>query len=346
MRLHTMFKKLSQKREPGTFGVGATGVFLRKVFIPSYQVLRGRRLDLLQAEWMVQGLFSRQWQRRYDRIDRAKQPYKDICCETEFGPELKYYLPYAYWHYLNGTLRGTSSFKDTSPFYFFSPRHVEHEGLRRWILDPEIPNSEDHNFTYSYRRWAPVPLKEMYRSALAFGFDKPLVIISNKFNNEWNKGPINYLTTELLGQMAARLTPHFTVIYNRPGSDMIVVDHNDTQSFDDKAYLKTNYPSVHLAEDLFQKHQSEVTSFNHFQLALYAQCERFISVQGGNSVLASYFGGTNLVFQRAGQEIFFNELSTIYPRLAGTRCLGFSTYESLLEAIDLHYLESVPAQVS
>jgi len=338
--LQAMFKDISKKRQPGTFAAGATGVFLRKVVIPSYRVLRGRQLDQLQAEWMVQGLFSRQWQRRYNRLDRMKRPYKDIRCDTEFGPELKYYLPYAYWHYLNGTLRSTSSFKDTAPFYFFSPRHIEREGQRQWVLDPEIPNSEDHNFSYSYRRWAQVPLRAHYQSALNFGFSKPILIVSNKFNREWNAPPVNFLSLDALSQLFDRLTPHYTVVYNRPGSDMIVVDHNDAQSFNDKTYLRRHYPNVFLAEDLYAQYRDAVTSFNHFQLALYAQCERFISVQGGNSILASYFGGTNLIFQRKGQEIFFNELDTIYPRLAGTNCIGSSSYEDLLKDVETRYLSS------
>jgi hypothetical protein len=250
-------------------------------------------------------------------------------------------LPYAYWHYLNGTLRSTSSFKDTAPLYFFSPHHTEHPGQRQWLLDPEIPNSEDHNFTYSYRRWAQVPLKATYQSALHFGFNKPFVIISNKFNREWESAPVNFLSLEVLSQLFDRLTPHYTVVYNRPGADMIVVDHNDAQSFNDKAYLRQHYPEVFLAEDLYARHRNAVTSFNHFQLALYAQCERFISVQGGNSILASYFGGTNFVFQRKGQEIFFNELDTIYPRLAGTKCVGVNTYDDLLKSVEAAYLPAV-----
>jgi len=333
-----MFKDITKKRRPGTFAVGATGLFLRTVVIPGLRVLRGRKVDQLQAEWVVQGLFSRQWQRRYDRLDRQKHPYKDVVCEAEFGAELKYYLPYAYWHHLNGTLRSTSSFKHTSPFYFFSPNHLEREGQRQWLLDPEIPNSEDHNFTYSYRRWAQVPLKATYQSVLNFGFSKPILIISNKFNREWEGPPVNFLSIDVLAQLFDRLTPHYTIVYNRPGADMIVVDHNDMQSFNDKAYLREHYPNVWLAEDLYARHRQEVTSFNHFQLALYSQCEHFISVQGGNSVLTSYFGGTNLVYQRRGHEIFFNELETFYPQLAGTRCIGVNTYEDLLKEVESKYL--------
>ena len=44
------------------------------------------------------------------------------------------------------------------------------------------------------------------------------------------------------------------------------------------------------------------------------------------------------MYQREGNEIFFGELNTIYPRLAGTACHGFSDYESLPPAaVERHY---------
>ena len=184
--------RLIQKRTPGSFSEGLTGKVLRRIIIPAYRKKTGRKLSQLQAEWLVQGVFNRLWQYRFAVRDSLPRPYKEVSCECEFGPELKHYLPYAYWHHLNGTLKKTISFAETRPFYFFSPDHEERAGTRRYILDPNVPNSEDHNFSYSYRRWAIVPLKETYRKGLSFGFDKPLVIISNKFNREWNGYPVNF----------------------------------------------------------------------------------------------------------------------------------------------------------
>lgn len=332
---------ITKKRSPGTFSTGLMGKVLRKIVIPFFKQRTGRELNLMQAEWFVQGLFTRAWQHRFALRDRLARPYREIACETEFGPELKHYLPYAYWHFLNGTLSKTISFAGTRPFYFFSPSHVERAGERRYILDPDIPNSEDHSFSFSYRRWARVPLKETYRTVLNFGFTKPLLIISNKFNLEWGGKVVNYLSAEILEVLVERLLPQYTVVYNRPGGALIVADHNDIQDLNEKDYLRAKFPQLLLAEDVFAQKKNEVDGFNHFQLCLYAQCERFISVQGGNSVLASYFGGTNLIFQRRGQEIFFDELKTIYPRLAGTTCHGFADYDALAAAVEKHYLQEL-----
>ena len=329
---------ITQKRTPGGFSTGMAGRVLRRIVIPAYRRRTGRRLSQLQAEWVVQGFFTRLWQGRFALRDRWARPYRDITCETEFGPELKHYLPYAYWHHLNRTLRKTVSFAGTQPFYFFSPDHIERPGRRGYVLDPDIPNSEDHSFSYNYRRWARVPLKEHYARALDFGFAKPLVIIANKFNREWGRQPVNFLPTEILVRLMERLVPHYTVVYNRPAGDLIIGDHNAIGDLGEKSILRERFPEVLFAEDIFARMRPQVSGFNHLQLCLYAQCERFVSVQGGNSVLASYFGGTNLIFQRQGQEMFFHELKTIYPRLAGTACHGFADHEALLCAVDRHYL--------
>lgn len=328
---------LTQKRTPGGLARGLPGKLLRRLYIPTYQRFTGRRLSPLQAEWVLQGQFNRIWHRRFAARDRVRVPYREVECHTEFGPELKHYLPFAYWHYRNGTLKKTASFRGTRPFYFFSPHHVEHPSERKYILDPDIPNAEDHNFSYNYRRWARVPLKEQYREALNFGFNRPLVIISNKFNVEWDGPPVNYLSVEVLSAIIERLLPYYCVVYNRPGESLIVTDHNEVRDLDEKSRLRERFPQLLFAEDLFAEAGERVGGFNHLQLCLYAQCERFISVQGGNSILASYFGGTNLIYQRRGQESFFNELKTIYPRLAGTTCHGFSDYDALLEAVAVHY---------
>ena len=55
----------------------------------------------------------------------TKGPYKTISFQGEFAPELQFVLPFAYWHYKNGTLKSTRSAKYTAPFYFFSPDHKE-----------------------------------------------------------------------------------------------------------------------------------------------------------------------------------------------------------------------------
>ena len=48
----------------------------------------------------------------------------------EFGYELISVIPYAYYH--RDRLKQTISAIGTSPYYWFSPSHVEHSGPRSW----------------------------------------------------------------------------------------------------------------------------------------------------------------------------------------------------------------------
>lgn len=88
-----------------------------------------------------------------------KKPYKIIDFHGEFDQELRYAVPFAYWHYLNGTLAKTISYKNTKDLYFFSKNHEERQGGRDWELgykNFEIPNMT-HSINFSYKKWKRVP---------------------------------------------------------------------------------------------------------------------------------------------------------------------------------------------
>src|SRR5256885_8760585 len=71
-----------------------------------------------------------------------KKKYKTISFDGEFAPEMEFVLPFAYWHYKNGTLKKTISSKFTKELYFFSPDHEEYFNTR----------SNEGNFNYEMPR--------------------------------------------------------------------------------------------------------------------------------------------------------------------------------------------------
>lgn len=91
---------------------------------------------------------------------KLKKRYKHISFSGEFGPELQFVLPFAYWHHKNGTLSSTRSSKFTKEFYFFSENHVEefenrtNAGNYNFEM-PRILYSHDYDMT----KWLAVPLK-------------------------------------------------------------------------------------------------------------------------------------------------------------------------------------------
>lgn len=264
-----------------------------------------------------------------DYVIRAR--YKIISYNSEFSPELKFVLPHAYWHYKNGTLKETIASKDTKELYFFSPKHREFYDKREWVdfnYDLDIPNSVDHNLKYDYSKWERVPLKEHYQNNI-FIFDKPILIIANKYNREWMGNPVNYLSLEIIEFIYDNFAGKYQIIYNRPESGKIVDDESEIMEFEDKKHVKEKLEKIILMDDLYNYSLDRVNNFNHFQLMVYANTENFISVHGGTATLASYFGGINMIYSVRGHETFFREYQTIYPKLSGAKILHVESESSL-----------------
>jgi hypothetical protein len=80
-----------------------------------------------------------------------------------------------------------------------------------------------------------------------------------------------------------------------------------------------------------------VKNFNHLQLMVYANCNHFISVHGGTSALASYFGGVNVILSKSGIEHYFKEFETIFPALSGAKILHATSEEKMFQCLSEHY---------
>jgi hypothetical protein len=253
-----------------------------------------------------------------------KKPYKMIDYQGEFDQELRYVLPFAYWHYLNGTLQQTASCSNTKPFYFFSPDHRELYQKRVWQAGYdyfEVPNMT-HSPTYDFSKWVRVPLKQHYQNSV-FVYDKPLLIIANKYNIEWDKPPVNFLDIPALDRIISTHKTDYQIVYNRPLPTQIVGDNSETLDLHEHDWLRKHHPDVLLMNDLYDQYRHRVSNFNHLQLMVYANAERFISMHGGTAALASYFGGTNIILSHpgGGLEHDFNEYATIFPALSGATIL-------------------------
>ncbi len=267
-----------------------------------------------------------------------KSKYKAIDFQGEFDQEIRYVIPFAYWHFLNGTLAKTISCKNTSDFYFFSENHEEKYTERVWQKSYDtydVPNMT-HSASFSYKKWARVPFKKHYAND-RFKFEKPILVIANKYNIEWDQPPINFFSIELLNKLIIGLKDKFQIIYNRPLSTQIVSDNSDILDLHEYEWLKENYPDVILMNDLYLKHKSTLKSFNQLQMQVYANCENFISVHGGTAALASCFEGTNIILSKCGIEHDLGEFNTIIPALSGAKILHAKSAADVLNFVEVHY---------
>jgi hypothetical protein len=267
----------------------------------------------------------------------------------EFAFEQLAVIPYAYWLHQQGRLEFTASTSDTACFYYFSPDHTEVAIERRLVHISEYPvtDLDDAGFDHEgfpavldTTQWRPPPYREVYADDGRFRFDKPPVIVCNKANAEpYERGrfAVNVLDTSVLLALARELTPRFTVVYNRPRASDIVPDHAEIRELGDIEAMKHAFPDVVTIQELHAEHPD--LTFNELQLRLFATCERFVSVLGGASYLASYFGGTNVVYAQVGWEVGCGAYDGWFHLFSGARVVAAATPDELLRAVRTELLE-------
>ncbi|KAK9863173.1 hypothetical protein WJX84_011002 [Apatococcus fuscideae] len=264
----------------------------------------------------------------------------------ELGYELVLYSPYIYYLHILGKLKRTLGPPGSSAFNYFSPNHTELPFGRRFC--PGLySNKNAHAAIADFRfdEWVPPQYKQHFQGKLPALSELPLLILHNKYTKEWDQPPANFIDVPTLLQLIDMLKGRYTIVYMRPYTSQhlpgYVGDSNLDVEFNDHEEIKRQHPEVHLAHELLGQ-LTEVNDFNELQLALHAQSDAFISVLGGNAVIASYFAGTNIVYAVKGQETTHNdEFGVLYPRLSPEglgKVVHARNYGQLLALAEQHFL--------
>ncbi|GAA4471645.1 hypothetical protein [Novipirellula rosea] len=214
----------------------------------------------------------------------------------EFGYEMFYHVPYAYHLAKIGCLQRTVSCSGTKCFYFFSPDHREVYDRRQFVKHLDSIDQRPHE-SPDANRWEPPNFAAHYGNKIDLSFSKPLLLIFNKYNVEWDHPPINFLSTAFLDRVVQKTQDRFSLVYLRPTSH-IVHDHMPVGNLNEKERLRDQ--GVILAEDLYEDYQH--LSFNEFQLCLLSQSQHRIAVQGGAAYLNALFPGQMMLLHRYGGE--------------------------------------------
>lgn len=242
----------------------------------------------------------------------------DIDYWGEFGPELSTVVPYAYYLFRTGRLGNVTTSRDMECFYYFC-NTVDDRYAERTYLPPAqrsklgLPNPDEHKSHLDLAQWTAPSYRAEYENKI-FQWSKPTLIISNKYNTEWGAAPVNFINLAELERIFDLLIDDYKIVYNRPLPSNVASDNSETSSFTDLD-LVSKYDDVTTMQDLHEMHPE--FTFNELQLRVYANCRHFISVQGGNAVLASYFGGVNVVKALRGQETRRGDFR-YFPMFAGT----------------------------
>jgi len=253
--------------------------------------------------------------------------------QTEFGYELISCVPYAYWLHKNGGLQKVISCNDTKCLYFFTENHEEIYDSRSEYKKPDVPNGNIHRAELDTRMWEPPPLNLHYKND-RFVWDKPICVVCNKYKDD-GRNPIG-LDTEFLEMIFKKLTPHHTVIYNRPLHKNITHDESGQIDIGDFKLISDKFPQVIDINSLHRKNSD--LSFNTLQLMILANGEKFISSQGGSSILCSYFGGTNIIYAYEGKEIECGSYKNWYHAFSGSKIVHAKSKEALYEAVCVNFL--------
>jgi len=270
-----------------------------------------------------------------------RRPVRSFNCE--FGYELIAVLPLAYALHERGWLVGTESARDTRCLYWFSPEHAEKAGQRdganNLLLAREgYPNADIHRPELDWRYFRPPPLKARYAND-RFRFGKPTLVICNRKNREWGGEPINFIPEETLAALFDLLSPRYQIVYCNLDGRPELYDEASPVPMGDYRLIADRYAgrvvSIH---DLAAAYPG--LSFNTLQLSVFANCERFITMNGGYGILASYFGGTNLIYSRECMEIKpeIDSFRRWYHRFGGSRIVHVESTTRLVEGVEREFV--------
>jgi SepF-like predicted cell division protein (DUF552 family) len=258
----------------------------------------------------------------------------------EFGYELISVIPYAYYH--RSKLKGTVSGNDSAPLYYFSPDHKINTEERKFenIKHVKCPNTWIHKPYLDKKQFKIPPYKEHFAND-EFKFEKETVVICNRANIEWNYKMINYFDVDTLRQLFDLLKDQYQIVYINVEGRRELYDGIEPESIGDFELLK-EYPEVINFHDLIKD------SWNETQLKVFANCEKFITMNGGHSILASYFGGENIVMSKPGKiqsrelDKGVNSFYTFYHEFNKSRTVHVENEKQLLKRVKLQWIKKEP----
>ncbi len=266
-------------------------------------------------------------------------------CNVEFGYELISAVPYAYWLHEQGLLKETISGAGSEALYWFSPKHTIDPSPRMWANMREfrasvLPNTTIHRSYIDTERFKTPPYRKVFNAKIP-EFTRPVVCICNRYNREWCGEPTNFFDIKCLDRLFALLEKKYTVVYFAVDIPQEFEDGASPLPLYDRELIKEKHPEVLVFQDLVKKYGWD---WNAFMLTVFSQCQRFITMNGGYSIMASYFGGTNLIYSVKCSEInpAVNSFMRWYHKFGESRVMHLSSYDELYEAVENVYVKQQP----
>lgn len=258
----------------------------------------------------------------------------------EFGYELLSALPRAYELYLSGELTETISGVGSEPLYYFSPKHTINKEPRSWFNTEKARLSGlPYSFIHRYERPKLTfpPFKDHYKNT-EFKFIKPTLCICNRYNKEWNCDPINFFDEKILDWLFENLKKDYEIIYFAVDLPEDIQDNAHSMPLNDIPIAKKH--GIKIFQDINKG------KWNESLLKVFANCDHYITMNGGYSIMASFFTGTNIIYSKIGErhtkELDVNSFFRWYPNHNNQRVLAVETYDQLKRKVQAIYIDKLP----
>lgn len=238
--------------------------------------------------------------------------YHPRYCNHEFGREIIIVIPYLYNLMQRGLFFQNQVVIITGmkPFYYFIPDSQIIEKPRQRVTKSVrgiYVNHDDSLPMFNEQFWTPPPYRDIYWVPDDFSFQKPLLIIQNKHNVEWEKQVSNYIPPHVLEQLFELLMHHYQIVYIHPQGS--IKDRQMGFSIDDQQiipiqnkYLLSRYKergNVLTWDDICNQvsERGKTWNYNEIKLRLFSHCQNYIGVLGGNNYLNLYFAKKLLILR-------------------------------------------------
>lgn len=260
----------------------------------------------------------------------------------EFGYELLSSVLFAYQKHLTGELTETISGVGSEPLYYFSPKHTINTTKRDWANTLIARKHKDLPYTNIHTHERPSlkvpPYKEVYKNT-EYKFEKPTLCICNRYNKEWGHAPINYFDDQVLEWLFTNLKSQYEIVYIAVDIPKDLEDNNLSMMLPDRGIAERHGVKI------FQDIKGEC--WNTSLLKVFANCDHFITMNGGYSILASFFPGTNIVYStKVGnygcKEFEFKSFTRWYPNHNDQRTVFTDNYEGLKAKVKAIYVDNLP----
>ena len=212
----------------------------------------------------------------------------------------------AYGQYVKGEDVSVKTLSSTEPFfYFLDDSQLETEEMSGLFSGSHQTNEIykiDFNPNETWGKdWKAPPFKEHFSKVSLVNSEKPIIVINNKYNPEWDGTPYNFLPLDFLKEFFEKFSETYQIYYIRytggkhSGSDKGYYD-------DVGAYNKESYNDYEIIDDfkniitIYDYMEENDCGFNESQLMIMSKAEHLISVNGGNAVLSSYFGNDVVIY--------------------------------------------------